>query len=178
MVIQGDGVLVDGNSAGFTNNTTTGELRLKQSGGTTATNFGTVYSQGGTVTFSDLQLSGGQIDNGNSSQVELDGEIEVLANSSIYADSAANGSIRSYRVNAYLTGTGTLTYDYLSTTNYTNNDLIISCPTNTFSGQWNVMQGALLGNALNTLGQIQSRSRPTARSRRLTIWSPQMRASL
>jgi hypothetical protein len=162
LVIDGDGVLLDGAGPTFTNNTTTGELRLKESGTTSATNFGTVYTQGGIVTFPDLQLNGGQIDNGNSSAVAINGRIDVLANSSIYADSAANGSIRSIQINALLTGTGTITYSYLSNNNYTNNDLIISGTANTFSGQWNIEQGALLGNAPNSLGTNSITIGPTA----------------
>ena len=46
---------------------------------------------------------------------------------------------------------GPLTYTYNST-NITNNDLIIAHSGNTFSGQWNILQGALLGNAPNSLG--------------------------
>ncbi len=162
MVIDGDGNLLDGNSSTFTNNTTTGELRLKESGTVTATNFGTVYTQGGTITFPDLQLNGGQIDNGSASAVIINGQIDVLANSSIYADSAAVGSIRSIQINALLTGTGTITYSYLTNINYTNNDLIISGAANTFSGQWNIEQGALLGNAPNSLGTNSITIGPTA----------------
>lgn len=152
LVIDGNGVLLDGASPTFTNNTTTGELRLKESGTTTVTNYGTVYTQGGVVTFPDLQLNGGQIDNGTASTVTIDGEIDVLTNSSIYADSAADGSIRSIQINALLTGSGMITYSYVTNLNYTNNDLIISGTANTFSGQWNIIQGALLGNAPNSLG--------------------------
>jgi hypothetical protein len=152
LVVDGDGVLLDGNNATFTNNTTTGELRLKQSGVTTTTNLGTVYTQGGTITFPDLQLNGGQIDNGSASAVIINGQIDVLANSSIYADSAANGSIRSLQINALLTGSGTITYSYMSGNNYTNNALVISGAANTFSGQWNILQGALVGTAPNSLG--------------------------
>src|ERR1039458_3818926 len=32
------------------------------------------------------------------------------------------------------------------------NDLVISCPTNTCTGQWNILRGTLLGNAINALG--------------------------
>lgn len=152
LVVDGNGVLLDGASAAFTNNGTTGELRLKESGTITATNFGTTYTQGGTVTFPDLQLNGGQIDNGSSSSVAINGQIDVLADSSIYVDSAANGSVRPIQINALLTGSGMITYSYLTNINYTNNDLIISGTANTFSGQWNIEQGALLGNAPNSLG--------------------------
>ncbi|HEY3862974.1 MAG TPA: immunoglobulin domain-containing protein [Verrucomicrobiae bacterium] len=151
LVIQGDGNLIDGNSAAFPLEVTTGELRLKESGTTLATNFGTAYVQGGSVTFPDLQLAGGQIDNGNASEVALNGEIDVLNNSSIYSDSAANGSIRSIEINALLTGSGTLTFAYLSS-NSINNDLVIAGAANTFSGQWNIVQGGLLGSAPNSLG--------------------------
>jgi hypothetical protein len=161
ILLEGDGNLLDGNAPTFDTETTTGELRLKESGTTTAVNYGTTYTQGGSITFPDLQLNGGQLDNGSSSEVVIDGQIDVLANSSIYVDSAAAGSIRSYQVNAYLTGTGTLTYSYLTDDNWTNNDLIISCPSNIFSGQWNILQGALLGNAPNSLGTNSITIAPT-----------------
>ncbi len=151
LVIEGNGVLLDGGLAAFNTNTTTGELRLKQSGAVAVTNFGTSYSDGGTVFFPDLQLNGGQIDNGTSSKVTLNGELDVLTNSSIYVDSAANGSIRTIQINSFLTGTGTITYSYLSTAT-ASNDLIITGASNTFSGQWNVQRGTLLGTAPNSLG--------------------------
>jgi hypothetical protein len=116
------------------------------------TNFGTVFTDGGTVSFPDLQLNGGQIDNGTSSKVTLNGKLDVLTNSAIYVDSGANGSIRTIQINSFLTGTGTITYSYLSGVNASNNDLIISGTSNTFSGQWNILQGTLLGNAANSLG--------------------------
>jgi len=74
MVVEGNGVLVDGGGTAFATQTTTGELRLKESGTANATNYGTVYAVGGTVTFPDLQLNGGQIDNGSSSAVVINGE--------------------------------------------------------------------------------------------------------
>ncbi|HEX3800067.1 MAG TPA: immunoglobulin domain-containing protein [Verrucomicrobiae bacterium] len=152
LVIEGDGVLIDGNLAAFATNATTGELRLKQSGATMMTNLGLAYVEGGSVTFPDLQLNGGQLDNGTSSKVTLNGKIEVLANSAIYADSGANGAVRSIQINAQLTGAGTITYGYLSTQNVSSNDLIVSGASNTFSGQWNVLQGTLLGNTPGSLG--------------------------
>jgi Concanavalin A-like lectin/glucanases superfamily/Immunoglobulin domain len=151
LVLEGNGVLIDGGGATFPTNTTTGELRLKQSGLTAVTNFGLAFADGGTIFFPDLQLNGGQIDNGTSSKVALNGRIDVLTNSSIYADSAAAGSIRTIQINSFLTGSGLLTYGYLSS-NSSNNDLIISGTSNTFSGQWHVRQGTLLGNAPNSLG--------------------------
>ncbi len=96
-------------------------------------------------------MNGGQIDNGTSSKVTVDGKIDVLANSAIYVDSAAAGSIRTIQVNSFLTGTGTITYSYISTAT-ASNDLVIAGSSNTFSGQWNVVQGALLGAAPNALG--------------------------
>ncbi len=155
--IQGNGVLIDGNSAIFPTNTTTGALRLKQpgigglAGYTTVTNFGIIYADGGTIYFPDLQLLGGQVDNATSSKITLLGRMDVLSNSFVYVDSGANGGIRPIQINSFLTGTATLTYGYLST-GATNDDLIISGITNTFSGQWNIIGGTLLGTAANSLG--------------------------
>ncbi len=152
LVLEGDGGLIDGNTSVFATNTTTGELRLKQSGNTSVTNLGTVYADGGSVSFPDLQLNGGQLDNGTSSKVTINGKMEVLTNSAIYADSGANGANRTIQVNSFLTGAGTITYGYLSGSNYMNSDLVVSGTTNTFSGQWNVLQGTLLGSSPNSLG--------------------------
>jgi hypothetical protein len=154
IVVEGNGVLVDGGGAAFSSETTTGEIRLKQSGATTLTNVGgTVFTDGGTVSFPDLQLNGGQIDNGTSSRVTLEGQMDILANSTIYVDSAADASIRTIQINSLLTGSGavTLAYDCLGT-DLANNDLVISNSGNTYSGQWNVVAGTLLGNAANSLG--------------------------
>lgn len=158
LVIAGSGVLVDGNGATFGATDGTGELRMKQSGTTTGTNYGIPYNVGGTITFPDLQLTGGQIDNGANSgtvgggTVILYGEIDVLSNSAIYADSAATQP-RSVQISSYLTGSGTLTYTYLGpAAEYPYNALIVSCPTNIFTGQWNIGNGGLLGNAPNSLG--------------------------
>ena len=151
MVIEGNGVLFDGGLSSFNTNTTTGELRLKQSGNAPATNFATAYADGGTISFPDLQLNGGQIDNGTSSKVTLIGRLDVLTNSSIYADSASAGAVRTIQINSFLTGPGTITYGYL-TSGSVSNDLIISGTTNSFTGKWVVQQGTLLGNALNSLG--------------------------
>ena len=150
LVVQGDGNLIDADSAGFPTNTTIGELRFKEVGTTTVTNFGTVYNTGATITFPDLQLQGGQVLNAELSLITMNGQIDVLSNSVIYVDSLATGS-QPIWINALLTGTGTLTYDYLAP-QYASNALVIAGANNTFSGQWNVLQGALLGNAPNSLG--------------------------
>jgi hypothetical protein len=68
----------------------------------------------------------------------------------IYVDSLATGN-QPIWINSFLTGTGTLTYAYLAA-QYASNALVIACASNTFSGQWNVLQGALLGYAPNSLG--------------------------
>jgi hypothetical protein len=152
LVVEGNGVLIDGGSATFSSETTTGEMRMKQSGSTSVTNFGTVFTDGGTISFPDLQLNGGQIDNGTSSRVTLEGKLDILTNSAIYVDSAADGSIRTIQVNSFLTGAGTVTYSYLSSVGFASNDLVIAGTSNTFSGQWNILQGTLLGNAAGSLG--------------------------
>ena len=152
-IVQGNGVLVDGGGAGFDTETNTGELRLKESGGVAGNNYGTPYVEGGTVSFPDLQLLGGQIDNGNPAAVILEGEIDVLSNSTIYADSASGASVRSVQINALLTGGGNLAYSFLGTATVdANNGLDIANGANTFSGQWIIGPGGLLGSAPGALG--------------------------
>jgi hypothetical protein len=63
---------------------------------------------------------------------------------------AAAAGPRPTAINSLLTGSGTINYD-AGDTNFAS-DLDIAGTGNTFSGQWNVMQGALLGGAAGSLG--------------------------
>ena len=124
-----------------------GEIRFKNSGNLTipSTNY-----------FSNLILNGGELNIGDSMDVNLQGQITVLTNS-VFGTQGGNGTNQTYWVNSYLTGSGTIVL-YLSNTN-----TFISPPlppatlnimgtTNTFTGQWNVLQGPLLGSGTNSLG--------------------------
>ena len=159
LIVEGDGNLVDADSTNFVTQTTIGELRFKEYGTTTNDYFGTVFHTGCSVTFPDLQLNGGQVINGEWSVIEINGRIDVLANSVFYVDSLA-GYNQSMQINAFLTGAGTLTWAYLSSA-YPYNALVIAGTSNTFSGQWNVVQGTLVGNAPNSLGTNSITVQPT-----------------
>ncbi len=118
---------------------TIGEIRCKQP------NPGTVY-------FPKLVMNGGQFDVGNDGMVVLDGEIDVLTNAPFNND---GGNDRGYRIDAKLTGNGSIEYwGYVQTafmTNYANN-LNIANANNTFTGKWKVVYGTLLATGANALG--------------------------
>jgi autotransporter-associated beta strand protein len=61
-----------------------------------------------------------------------------------------NPGPRPIEIDALLTGNGTVTYDS-GATDFTG-DLRVTGTANTFSGQWNVQQGALLGSGSDSLG--------------------------
>ncbi|HEX3801022.1 MAG TPA: LamG-like jellyroll fold domain-containing protein [Verrucomicrobiae bacterium] len=149
LIIQGDGNFL--NNAGDTavGGSSTAELRASEPGNVT-------------IFFPDLQFAGGQLDNsgnntGNANagqslgMLTINGQVDILANTTIYSDSGVRGgSLRAINIGAYLTGNGTIQYSAFDTS--LTNDLDISGPTNSFSGQWNVLQGALLGSTQNSLG--------------------------
>jgi len=121
---------------------TIGEIRFKQH---------TYGTQNGLVNIKKLVMNGGQLDVGNDGLLLVGGEIDILANTPFNNDSAAD---RGYRINAWLTGSGSIEYHGYATTfqsAFTNN-LNIAGTTNTFSGSWNVVTGTLLGTGANALG--------------------------
>ena len=119
-----------------------GELRFK-SNYSAATNH-----------FNELVLHGGQLDNGanngNYLLVVVQGAVQVTSNSTIYVDATA-GVDRGYQIDAWLAGSGTLLWHEFSG-GLGGVDLAITGVTNTFSGQWIVDQGALVGVGVNSLG--------------------------
>jgi hypothetical protein len=123
----------------FENNTVVavGELRVK-------------HTDPGTNVYPKLVLNGGQLDNGDNGTLVILGEINVVSNSAIYVDSAA-GLDRSYQIDAWLTGSGDLTWSQWGAS-LGGPDLNITGTSNTFSGRWNVLQGTLLGSGANSLG--------------------------
>jgi hypothetical protein len=151
LIIQGDGNFI--NNAGDINiypGITTSELRASQ-------------PASATVYFPDLQMAGGQLDNsgnntGNANagqslgMLTLTGEMDILANTAIYSDSGVRGgSLRTIQIDSWLTGNGTILYSAFDTS-FSSNNLVITGITNTFSGQWDVVQGALLGSGSKSLG--------------------------
>jgi hypothetical protein len=136
VVVNGDAVFA--NSPGAT--ATIGEIRFKHS------------TDPGTVAFQKLVMNGGQLDNGDNGRIIIAGEMDILTNTPIYVDSAANSTTRAYQIDAWLTGSGTIEYHAFANNAFNTEDLNITCPTNTFSGTWNIVQGALLGSAPNALG--------------------------
>ena len=88
------------------------------------------------------------MDNGADGLATLTGQIDVSGSVTIYTDT--NTGPRPTAINSLLTGNGTINYD-AGDTNFAS-DLDIANGGNTFSGQWNVIQGALLGGAAGSLG--------------------------
>jgi hypothetical protein len=136
LTIDGSGVLENGTLNAV------GELRFK-SNYSPATNY-----------FNDLVLSGGQLDNGanngNYMLAVVRGTMQVVSNSSIYVDSSAMVD-RGYQMDAWLAGSGNLFWHEFSG-GLGGADLQITGATNTFTGQWMVDQGALVGVGANSLG--------------------------
>jgi hypothetical protein len=133
-------VLTNSGNGIFTNNNdaSIGEIRFK-------------HANPGTVFFPRLVLNGGQMDNGDNGVLTIQGRIDVLANSPIYADSAAAND-RPYQIDAWLTGNGSIEYRDFDSTFNSVGGLTITCPTNTFSGTWHVVRGVLIGAGANSLG--------------------------
>ncbi len=140
-VFPGDTLMIDGNG-GFENGTANniGEIRIKNSlapGVPATTNY-----------FKNLVLNGGQINLGDDTALVLLGMVTVANNSTF--ETIGTGTNQTYRVDSYLTGSGTIQL-YLSTSNQASS-LNITGNTNTFTGQWNIQQGPLVGSGLNSLG--------------------------
>ena len=152
LILPGDGNFVDnnGDTAIITGVTTTSELRASE-------------ISSSTIYFPDLQMAGGQLDNsgnnvGNSNAgqsqgfLDLTGEIDIVSNATFYSDSGVRtGSLRTIQIDAWLTGSGTIQYSAFNSS-FNSNNLVVTCSSNTFNGQWLVTQGALVGGGLNSLG--------------------------
>jgi hypothetical protein len=129
-----------GNFENTGNNTpvTVSELRFKNNNAA-STNY-----------FTQLVLNGGELDLGDNTLEDIQGQLTVATNSVIYVDSSAAND-RGYQIDAQLTGTGTLLWHQFSGS-LGGSDLLITDPANTFNGQWIVDQGALVGVGINSLG--------------------------
>jgi hypothetical protein len=135
LTIEGSGVFE--NTA---NNTpvNVGELRFKNNNAV-STNY-----------FTMLVLSGGELDLGDNTYEVIQGQLNVLSNSTIYVDSSAPND-RTYQIDSLLTGSGNLFWHQWTNT-LGGSDLQITGTGNTFTGQWIVDQGALVGVGVNSLG--------------------------
>ncbi len=131
LVIDGDGIFENGTVAGV------GELRVKHTGFNPATN-----------SYNQLTLNGGEVLNGDTGLLVLRGGLKVQASSVFYVDTP---DTRSVQIDSWLTGAGDIFWHdaYVTNTVY---DFDITGTSNTFSGQWLVDQGGLLGSGVNSLG--------------------------
>jgi hypothetical protein len=131
LTVEGDGDFSAGGG------TTIGELRVMAS----------------PVAFPRLIMKGGQIDQsiggGAGVQCVINGEMDILANTPFYDDSANDAG---YTINAFLTGPGQIEFHDLGFLLANGNTLNITGTSNTFTGTWNIVQGMLLGSGLNSLG--------------------------
>jgi hypothetical protein len=135
LTVDGSGVFEDDNA----NPTNVSELRFK-SGSAAPTNY-----------FSNLVLNGGQLDQGVNALQAIEGTITVSNNSAIYIDDGATSQDRGYQIDSWLIGSGNLLWHQFDGT-IGGWDLSITGTTNTFSGQWIVDQGALVGVGTGSLG--------------------------
>ena len=133
--VDGSGIFEnDGNN----NPTNVSELRFKNTA-PAPTNY-----------FSNLVLNGGQLDQGVGATEFIEGTMTVSNNSAIYVDSGA-AQDRGYQIDSWLTGSGNLFWHQWSGA-LGGVDLQITGTSNTFSGQWLVDQGALVGVGAGSLG--------------------------
>jgi hypothetical protein len=132
LTVDGRGVFEDG-TLNFV-----GELRFKNN------------SAASTNYFNNLVLNGGQLDLGDNTLEDIQGQVTVANNSTIYVDSTSLND-RSYQIDALLAGSGNLLWHEWSG-GLGGNDLLITGSGNTFAGQWIVDQGALVGAAAGSLG--------------------------
>jgi hypothetical protein len=144
----GDQLTVDGSGV-FENATlnNVGEVRLKHS------------PVVGTNYFKKLVMNGGQINNSgvdgpnvdtSADVAALQGEMDVLAPTSIYIESTASND-RSIEIDSWLTGTENILWHGFNGS-LAGPSLQITGTSNTFNGQWLVDQGALVGVGVNSLG--------------------------
>ncbi|HTB84164.1 MAG TPA: immunoglobulin domain-containing protein [Candidatus Sulfotelmatobacter sp.] len=132
LTIDGGGVFENGTL------TNVGELRFKNTS-TVSTNH-----------FNNLVLNGGQLDLGDNTLEDIQGQMTVTSNSTIYVDSTSLND-RGYQIDALLTGAGTLFWHEWSG-GLGGTNLQITGMGNTFTGQWIVDQGALVGVGPGSLG--------------------------
>lgn len=140
-----------GNSLSLNTNT---ELRTKGTPPTTLNFPGAGGNPG-------LILNGGLLNNGDNTSptvATITGSIQVIAQSYNSAQGANGGggglapNSRAVDIAGYLSGHGNLVIMNCST----NLPQVVSCPTNTFSGQWIVQCGWLQGTNANSLGSNSS----------------------
>jgi hypothetical protein len=139
LIIDGSGIFEDLGTGSPVN---VGELRIKSE-----TAFPVNYNY-----FNLLVMNGGQLDDSdysNSLEV-IQGQLNVAANSAIYVDTSA-GQDRRFRIDSQLTGSGNLLWHEWSG-GLGGFNLQITGTANTFSGQWLVDQGVLVGVGANSLG--------------------------
>jgi hypothetical protein len=134
LTVDGDGVFSNSPAAG---NMTTSEIRFKQP------------ASGNSVTFSNLVMNGGQLDLGNPGLLILAGHVTCLTNTPIYIDSGGSTG-RQLQMDAQLAGGGGIEWSAFDAS--LSGELIITCPSNMFTGAWQVDQGLLLGTGTNSLG--------------------------
>jgi hypothetical protein len=132
LALNGDGVYED-NAL-----TTISELRLKHTGFNPATN-----------SYAHLALDGGEVFNGDTGLVKFEGWVDVQSNSVFYNDVAEN---RAFQIDSLLTGSGNIFYHDASPNNNGIADFNVTGNVNTFTGQWILDQGVLLGSGINSLG--------------------------
>ncbi len=135
LTVDGNGIFVDLPGA----TSPQGEIRFKQG------------VSGGIAYFPLLVMAGGQLDNGNSGIVaDIEGAMDIVSNTPIYADDSGSTPTRPYQIGAYMYGNGSIEYHDSDAT--LSGGLNIAGNTNAFTGTWNVVIGALLGSGTNSLG--------------------------
>ena len=130
--VDGTGVWINAPATGSAQ----GEIRFKE-------------AQTETVYFPLLIMAGGQLDNGSAFPVDIAGAMEIVSNTPIYVDSGGSEG-RPFQIDAQLSGNASIEFHDYDTAMTGGMDL--TCPTNTYTGTWNIVQGPLLGAGTNSLG--------------------------
>ena len=133
LTVDGTGVLTNNPAAGAPS----AEIRFKEP------------SSGSTVTISNLVMNGGQLDLGIDGVAILEGLVNILTNTPMYVDSAGDAN-RQLQINSQIIGSASIEWAAFDSSLV--GELIINCPSNTYSGTWQVDQGLLVGAAANSLG--------------------------
>ncbi len=142
LIVDGDGIVENGTVNKVS------EIRFKNSAAGSATTGG-FYS---TNYFPNLVLNGGELNIGDNTSIVIQGKVTAVTNSIFYT--SGGGTNQSFQIDACLTGGGNIQFFDYNATNLdaVNSVLNITCPTNTFTGTWDIEMGPLVGNGTNSLG--------------------------
>ncbi len=161
LTADGTGLFFDPNTAGTLYNANESEIRFKQGGSSDLANGATGNPGFGVIVIANLIMNGGLLDTGNAGTVVLTNGVITVTNgygtnmmSYFYNDGFLD---RGFQIYSQLAGSANLgTHMYAQNTNFYESAYNHACrimgTNNTFTGQWEVMGGVLVGGATNVNG--------------------------